>query len=362
MGKKFHKLNSECYLISGIKGFLVINLYTGDIIPLDNEAGMILLNAELNQEIDVETPILSELVKMGWSDFYDKPVYIEKIRVTNLYGKKHLWKAAPSINVATIQLTNQCTLNCADCYSGQNCPSCRRYHGFTELKEEEWFKIIDILNLYDTQSLILTGGDPVLYSRFEAVLEYAKHKIPSVYVHVPSAQSAYKVLGKANILYTVLDERDIEYIHALLKKASGCIKVFCPSKYKQNLKGEPISYVDTKSVIIGKENVYNTAIEPYRLALKMMYNECFYGKICINCQGELIPCLGNNKDVLGNVLADDFYETLKKVIVDYWYLSVDESDNKCRKCEYRYVCRNICYYSEKENKACRYDVEGRKWK
>lgn len=128
------------------------------------------------------------------------------------------------------------------------------------------------------------------------------------------------------------------------------------------LKDRRIHYINSDNLKIKKSNMFSAGINPYRFVLKQMYNECFLGKICINQVGEVLPCLGAT-DATGNILEDDFVEAFKHLIEDYWYVSTDDKDEnyKCRRCENRYVCRNLCIFSSDKDQ-CAYNVEELEWR
>jgi len=128
------------------------------------------------------------------------------------------------------------------------------------------------------------------------------------------------------------------------------------------LKDRRIHYINSDNLKIKKSNMFSAGINPYRFVLKQMYNECFLGKICINQVGEALPCLGAT-DATGNILEDDFVEAFKHLIEDYWYVSTDDKDEnyKCRRCENRYVCRNLCIFSSDKDQ-CAYNVEELEWR
>lgn len=74
-----------------------------------------------------------------------------------------------------------------------------------------------------------------------------------------------------------------------------------------------------------------------------------------------MPCL-KASDPVGNFLEDNFTEGIKRLIENYWYVSVDEKPQKfeCTRCENRYVCRNLCIFSSSKDE-CSYHVEEAKW-
>ena len=118
---------------------------------------------------------------------------------------------------------------------------------------------------------------------------------------------------------------------------------------------------NAENLKIRKSNMFTLGIDPYRFILKQMYNECFFSKICINQRGDVLPCL-KARYSLGSFIEDNYVEALKKLIEEYWYVSVDDKskDYKCSKCENRYICRNLCIFSSDKDQ-CSYNIEESKW-
>ncbi len=362
MSEKYYRLNPECYLVKGAKGGLIMNLYENKAIAIDEDLSDMLLKLEQGSRLEESHENLEKLMEMGWANEYAAPAFIDKIRVTNVFGKRHMWKSAPVINLAVLQITGECDRGCADCLS-ERCPSCKKKDDVKSMSLEDWKRTVDRLEEHKANTLLLTGGDPTLNKDYEKILEYIGSKKINAFIHVPSIASYKKIKDKYNVFLTITDEADLENVGTLLRTSKNIARVFVNEKdvLKVRVKDPRIQFINRSSLKIKKSNMFAQGIDPYRFSLKQMYNECFYGKLCIDPAGEIMPCLGANLS-LGNILAEDYTEGFKKLIEDYWFVSVDDAEKgyKCKRCENRYACRNVCIFSE-DREQCSYDVEGAKW-
>lgn len=362
MAEKYYRLNPECFLVKGIKGGMIINIYEGRVISLDESFSDLLLKSEHGMPVDMENENLHKLIEMGWADVYDAPVFIDKVRVTNIYGKRHMWKTAPIVNIAVLQITGECDKECENCFDDR-CPLCKRDDDNSPLDLDGWKKVIDRLAIYSTETIILTGGNPTLNPDYEAILDYALSKGMNAFIHVASAAACRKIKNKYNIFFSALDDEDVAQAGNLLREKSNIVRVFISERKASPAlpKDKRIQYINSDNLKIKKSNMFSSGIDPFRFVLKQMYNECFFGKISIDQTGDILPCLGAT-DSTGNILEDDFVEAFKRLIEDYWYVSTDdrEDEHKCRHCENRYVCRNLCIFSS-DRDQCSYNVEELKW-
>lgn len=320
---------------------------------------------ELNGVIDESDSFLNKLVQANWSDFYEKPVYIEKLRTTNAFGKEHMWRSAPNIGVACIQITNACDVNCVDCLRF-HCPACRTGDSTNQLTFEQFEAILNNVISYGAQSVILTGGNPVRHNEFRHILKHTKTKVKNVFVHVPNIESANKVIGLSNILLTVFQESDIPFISKLNNTNNYLLEIYRPTHIpaftfvKNNV---AVKNSSLKNRIITSQNVYSKKTGVFNFIHKTLYNYCLYGKVTITCEGMVIPCLGYNQMPLGSALNDQFPQAMKSLVNDYWNLDIDHNTNiQCSKCEYRYVCENMCALGQSAEEQCTYDLEAGEWK
>lgn len=68
---------------------------------------------------------------------------------------------------AHIALTNECNLKCKHCYNIKK---------EDELKKEEWYKVLDILDNWGVLKLQVSGGEPLCHPEFKEIIKYAAAK------------------------------------------------------------------------------------------------------------------------------------------------------------------------------------------
>lgn len=69
-------------------------------------------------------------------------------------------------NKVDILLTTRCQSNCNHCFAPKGY--------IEELEALEWLKIIEKLYEYGTREIVLTGGEPTLYSDLDVIVKYCK--------------------------------------------------------------------------------------------------------------------------------------------------------------------------------------------
>ncbi|MFB0561483.1 MAG: PqqD family peptide modification chaperone [Candidatus Lokiarchaeia archaeon] len=74
-----------------------------------------------------------------------------------------------SLQYVSIALTNQCNLKCFMCYANSG------EHVENELNFMDWSKVLDSVTKMGAHSLILTGGEPLVYEDFIPLIRYAKN-------------------------------------------------------------------------------------------------------------------------------------------------------------------------------------------
>lgn len=70
-----------------------------------------------------------------------------------------------------------------------------------------------------------------------------------------------------------------------------------------------------------------------------IWNNCWFGKITITSEGNVLPCIFARKQVAGNMREQTLEEILQKGMLKFWSLNYDHVDI-CKDCEYRYFCHN----------------------
>lgn len=92
----YFRLKPEIYLFLGKRQSILCDVLNGNIIAIDSETTDILRKAELNNSVQPNKHI-KELMRRNWIDHKENPVYVEKIRYTNVYNKTRAWNVLPAL-------------------------------------------------------------------------------------------------------------------------------------------------------------------------------------------------------------------------------------------------------------------------
>ena len=343
---------------------------------------------------------LTQLKKMDIGRFYDRYYRIEKLKPA--ITRNHSLEAdLPVIAACYIELTNSCNLDCVFCnsntYKVNRITGCKRFpNNFKSAAQKkisvhQWKEIIKNCKYLGCRKLIFIGGEPLLEKEsFIQLAEYARtvniedivlftnglliddsviailkkynvHPMIQVYSHSGKmTDSITRKTGTHNMLeksLMLLQKNDISFSLNLVimekysdhyEKTSEYLKKFNPVKIFK-------SYIHptTKPNGNGKNNGYYmnicrknpNDIFPGSLPKEEFYlncerNHCWFGKIAVTENGEILPCPLARKETIGNILDNDFWDiTDKQNLSPYWNMSRDRIE-VCKDCEYRFFCRD----------------------
>ena len=156
-----------------------------------------------------------------------------------------------------------------------------------------------------------------------------------------------------NIYLTVFNSKDELLAQTMAKNKN--VVIFSGQKYK---KGNHFS-INVNEPKITK-NSFRIKSSFGRLFTRMMYDSCLYGKVTVLNDGSIVPCLGMEDNIVGNLKETSLLTILKDLYEKYWAISVDEeSSGKCKDCGYRYNCTSCKKY---EDSFCDFNVEAGIWK
>lgn len=345
----YFRLKPEVYLIAGSKQDCLCNVLNGEIILLNQEIAEQLSKAEVNEEI-ISNENIEKLIEMGWGEEVSGPVFVDKVRYTNKFNKTRAWKVFPEVGMVILQITGRCNSDCGNekCDSSF-CPMCVKGESSDELTGKQWEAIIDKLSYLKPKRFMLTGGNPLHYKDFEYVLNYLKSRNYPVAIHVTDLKSARKLKGEV-VYLSCFDQETVEAAKTMknvVVVSEGSVLTTNSIKVKI---GVPKI---TKASFVKKKNFGE-------FFTRMLYDDCFFGKITIMSNGDLVPCMGHKGVVIGNMVQEDITQNLKELYEKYWCISVDERHNqKCQSCCLRYNCHSCSKYSDE---MCSYDVVEGKWK
>lgn len=338
----YYRLNPEIYMFHGPASSILCNVLNGDIIALDKDATEHVKKAEANLPLESNS-VFEELIKMNWMQKYERPVFIDKIRYTNVFNKKRLWRIIPPIEHVILQLTAKCNVSCGNKLCHTNfCPMCTDVNSSTDIGYEDWKYIIDRVQKLNPTNYILTGGNPVAHKDFRKIYEYLKQKGAKIFVHLNDANDMGKFSKDDLLIFSALSEEQRKLAR----------------QYNNHKNIVLIDKTDHSHPVINKKTF--TAKSSFgRTFTRMLYDDCLLGKLTILNNGDVVACLGMIDSYLGNVLYDDLSDIMESLYKDYWAIPIDERERgKCVKCAYRYNC-NSC--KKFEDAYCCLNVEDGTW-
>ncbi|MGD8780875.1 MAG: radical SAM protein [Ignavibacteria bacterium] len=340
---------------------------------------------------------LTQLRKMDIGKFYERFYRIEKLKPP--ITRNHFLEGdLPVLAVGYIELTNSCNLDCVFCkgntYKVNRITGCKRFPDNSAQKKigvHQGKEIIKNYKYLGCRKLIFIGGEPLLekelfillvkYARtidiqnielftngllidnsvIETFKEYNVHPIIQVYSHsekvtdsITRKPGTHKLLEKNLILLQkngikfslsyVIMERYFNYY----EKTSEYLEKFKPVRiFKSYI------YPTIKPKENGKDNGYYMSIcrhnpndiFPGNLPKEEFYlncerNHCWFGKIAVTENGDILPCPLARKETIGNMLTNEFWDVVEKQnLSPYWNMS-RENIEICKDCEYRFFCRD----------------------
>lgn len=364
LSEYFFRLNPECYLVPGKSSSVIYNLLTNEMLWLNKESTDKLINSELNNSINKKDTLFAELEQMDYGFFTDSRCFVDKIRTINSFNQKKMWKETPNINVAILQIINDCNLNCSFC-GNAFCPSCTRFNNKAQkdiLSLEDWLSVIDELSFFKVQSIMFTGGEIALYPYLKQLIEHALEKEINISIHT-NGTIAIKNLPfeEINVIFSASTDEQLKSIinnYSFLGKATLCLL------NSDNLSDNPDIPSTWKklSVNINEPDIFKSNLDKIDLDkffMRKLKNPCLNGKITIAYNGDIFPCFGY-KESLMNLKCSSISNAVQVLSKDYWNTSVDKLGSKCTECEFRYSC-NSCKLTDL-SKKCHYNMEEGLWK
>ncbi len=374
----YFRLLPEVYLTIGKSKSLLQNILEKKSLWIKNDLAQLLIKSESNRPIlkeDVAT--FKILAEKNWGILSENPIFIDKLRLTNVFNNKRFFKQNPIIQFATLKITDECNLDCEYCNS-RFCPMC--FHsGISKtsyLSLEQWKIIILKLHRFGCKNIILSGGEAFLYPQINELCQFMLNLdvTPTIYTN-----GKIKVNLNDNV-HIIISINDIKNIHSIIDNYRDKKNVVLLSSFNLEDKIKkiiPSSWKYSKFSLnepkMTKNNLFNPNIFMY--FAQRDNNRCLNNKIAILENGDVYPCFGayvsglerigctdtnnSNDFYIGNTQQDDWIDIVKGLSENFWNNKIDD-DPKCNNCEFRYSC-NICLFND-TSKNCFYDKEDATWK
>lgn len=340
--------------------------------------------------------------------------YSDEKKISGKYEYKKSIKR--ELTTVWFELRKACNLKCCHCYMDSNC---HRDKEMDVLTLDEWKSIIDQLKFYNPKRIILIGGEPLLFKEIGKLITYCRYILTEselvLYSNITLLdENLIDILAQNSVKVVTSIYSNKEEVHDKVTGHSGSFKktvfnikrlrernIFVKAnivvlKYNFNSISEIMDFTynltgvkskidivrdvgESKQYLIPKEleipmnriktkPVFN-GIDMNKFIRNYSGNSCWQGKINIECDGSITPCIMENK--FKNIRYNTRLQSLDKILEEYlipqfWNVSRDYIE-VCKDCEYRYVCKDCRPICENERSMylrgdiCKYDPYEGKW-
>ena len=249
----FFRLLPEVYLVVGKNKSLLQNLILKKCIWIDSALSDLIKKCEKNKPIPLEHfNILKHLEIRGWGRITHTPIFIDKLRLNNVFNEKKFHKDAPMITFATIKLTDNCNLACNEC-NQLFCPTCfKRNEGNSSFTLSKLKQLIYDLKFYGCRNITVTGGEAYLYSDFLNIYEFILDNGINIIINTNGLIKFENILFDTPICISLFDRNNLNKIIENFKdfkkiillafdvlKAEDKFKIPTQWIFKQATQGEP---------------------------------------------------------------------------------------------------------------------------
>ena len=397
-----YQINENVVAVCGAVNAAIYDFSSGKIYSINNIGKNILLKYIGEAELNI-----------------DEKIYLSKLEEKKLishefipYEIKNIGSIPkPKLEMAWLEVTELCNLKCVHCYEGK----CHKKFD-NSLSYEDWINVINQLSELNVKRIILIGGEPCCYRRIEDLINYcgkksidttfftnatlmndslissigrnkAKVKI-SIYGgdaeshdRVTSIKGSFAMMDSnilkmkskgismsASVILMKENQNDLEKIKEYLSKRG--VKHAGYDVIRNVFGGEQSIHAPTNSKIVGPKYFsrpnFKADLNTYKR--NHFVNSCWFGKIAIQENGNVLPCVFHRNVSMGNVRENTIVNIINsKQTKDFWYLAF-ENINECDICEYRYACKDcrpvafgVSGFMKEKNPRCLYSPSIGKW-
>lgn len=347
---------------------------------------------------------------LSYESDYD---YLKQLKNNNLISENFLSKKCTAyfdseikLEMAWIEITQTCNMKCLHCYEGEIHKS---KNNVLDLKA--WKNVIDQLAIQKIKRLIVIGGEPGCHKNLLDILEYTskfdfktvlftnasllskeliqhivENKIivkVSVYGHsaeihdrittVPGSFDKLVVavndLVKKGVYVEaaiIIMKENQDYLYQIVnfvKKIGMHYKKY--DVIREVFGGKQSKHIPTNKELINRVSLTrpNFHITKKTFLNNQIRNTCWYGKISILENGDVVPCEFERTIVYGNICNNSIAEILNSASTKtYWFFDISKI-NICKDCEYRFACKDcrplgkaVCGNISTRNPRCHYNV------
>lgn len=376
------RLRKNVFVCNGYCHSLIMDCNTHKLFQLDSEANDLLrgflhgkaYSVGANEKADELVGFLKENHLIDFTEKHIKSVLLPP-------------KTQASLQTVWLELRRNCNMHCIHCYNGSN-PCAETENPLTV---EQWQKIISQLQAYRPNTIILIGGEPLLYNRIVELIKYIKEKLidttlvlysnltllddemidviklydvkivtsiyadnadthDSITAHKGSfAKTSHNIKRlrehgvdvKANTVIMKnnqdIMERTVKYIKSLTDKTPKIDEI---RNTDERLNPLIPSRKINKNSIRSIQNIHKPYVEKIQRSLSG--NPCWQGKINISYDGYVSPCIMQLPEMTEayNLKMCSLKAVLDQYLIpNYWEISKDTIETCCV-CEFRYLCND----------------------
>ena len=397
-----YQLNKNVVLVCGKVNGAIYNFESTKVYSINKVGKDIILKfikkCKLNHE---EQDYINELIdeSLMSPDFEPYEIY-------NDYTKP-----IPKLEMAWLEVTEACNLKCIHCYEG-NCH--KKFENGLNLEKRK--NIIDQLDFLNVKRVIVIGGEPCCYPNIIDLIDYCGTKKFETTLFTNATfmtEKLIEAIKKANVKVKISIYAGNSELHDKITTIKGAFNKmddnilrlksmninvsasiilmkenqFELDRIKDYIKSRGISYGGydiIRNVFGGSQSIHTPdnfdIIAPKYFAkpsFKANYdtfvnnhfvNSCWFGKIAIQEDGNIIPCVFHRNISLGNVNKNSIYEIINsKETFNCWYYNFDKV-NECCFCEFRFACKDcraigfgVSGNINEKNPRCLYTPSLGKW-
>ncbi len=370
-------LREGVYLVQGVKNAAIYDTNTGNVFSINEAAKKTII-----EKPDREDVFLNELLSLSL-------ISLEMPKKIEISEKK------PELEFVWFEITENCNQECIHCYA--DCESekvLEKKHKKEMISADKWKDMISECHSLGADECQFIGGEPFVWrgENNENVVDLAEYAMKVGYSSVEiftngillSKEDALRIKeSEINIAVSLYssDERIHDAItgkHGSLKKLLKTLELL--RKFNINTRVEILAMrqnqfsLDTTIDFIKSLGFINTSIglvrptgkgssllvvpetETYKkyglmmspnfnadekfIKRSMISNNCLAGKIVIQKNGDVIPCVFLRNEVVGNINNESLEKILKTPkIREMWNITKDNVQI-CSDCEYRYICKD----------------------
>lgn len=398
-----YQINKNAVVVCGAVNAAIYNFNSGKVFSINKSGTNILLKYINGNPISsVENEYLFQLEKEQLISNEFKPYEINNAGVA----------PTPKLEMAWLEVTELCNLKCVHCYEGK----CHKKFD-DSLSFDEWIDVIDQLSELNVKRIILIGGEPCCYRKIEDLIDYCgkKHIDTTLFTNATLMNDSLidcleknKTRVKISIYggdaeihdkVTTIKGSFFKMDSNILKMRTKGIKMSASiilmkenqnelEKIKEYLSLRGIAYggYDVIRNVFGGEqsehaptnaNVVNQKYftKPNFIADFNTYqrnhfiNSCWFGKIALQENGNVLPCVFHRNVSMGNIRRNSIKEIINSEEGKrFWYFDLKKI-KECSVCEYRYACKDcrpvafgVCGNMKEKNPRCLYSPLTGQWR